>query len=147
MAKRGVQLAGIEPAVAAALDGMAPPMRARLSELRALIFETAANTHGVGALVESLKWGEPAYRPKAPRTGTTVRVNTVKNSDSACALYFHCQTTLVETFRELYPALRYDGNRALLLDIREPLPREALAHCIALAFTYRRSASTHRQAD
>ena len=61
--------APIDPAVAAVLDGMAPPMRARLKELRGLILETAAKTDGVGALVESLKWGEPAYRPKAPRRG------------------------------------------------------------------------------
>lgn len=148
MAKRGDQRdrsddAPIDPGVAAVLDGMPPTMRARLTELRGLILETAAKTEGVGALVETLKWGEPAYRPKAPRTGTTVRMNAVKGSDSACALYFHCQTSLVETFRELYPALRYEGNRALLLDIRAPLPREAVAHCVALAFTYHRDVRRH----
>jgi hypothetical protein len=151
MMKRGDQRqpsaqrdAPIDPAVAAVLTGMALAMRARLTELRALILETAAQT-GVGPLVETLKWGEPAYRPKAPRTGTTVRMNAVKNSDADCALFFHCQTSLVETFRTLYPSLRCEGNRAILLGIRLPLPRDALAHCIALAFTYHRSQQPRTQ--
>ena len=52
------------------------------------------------------------------------------------AVYFHCQTDLVETFRELYPELRYGGNRSILLDAGEKLPEAALRHCIALALTY-----------
>jgi hypothetical protein len=51
-------------------------------------------------------------------------------------VYFHCQTNLVETFRELYPELRYSGNRAILLDAKEKLPEAALGHCVALALTY-----------
>ena len=52
------------------------------------------------------------------------------------AIYFHCQTDLVETFRELYPELRYGGNRAILLDAGDKVPEKALRHCIALALTY-----------
>ena len=39
------------------------------------------------------------------------------------AVYFHCQTDLVETFRELYPTeLRYGGNRSILLDAADEIP-------------------------
>ena len=52
------------------------------------------------------------------------------------AVYFHCQTDLVETFRELYPDLRYGGNRSIVLDAADKLPDAALRHCVALALTY-----------
>ena len=56
------------------------------------------------------------------------------------ALYVHCQTTLVSTFRELYrDALTFGGNRSILMDADAPLPKEPLRHCIALALTYHRS--------
>ena len=33
------------------------------------------------------------------------------------AVYFHCQTDLVETFRELYPTeFSFGGNRSILFD-------------------------------
>ena len=40
----------------------------------------------------------------------------MKSSAGQYAVYFHCQTDLVETFRELYPELSFSGNRAILLD-------------------------------
>ena len=53
------------------------------------------------------------------------------------ALYFHCQTDLVETFRELYPSeLTYGGNRSIVLNAEDELPEQALRHCVALALTY-----------
>lgn len=132
-------IAPLPAEIAAVFSGMAPDMRARLQDIRALIFATADGAEGVGPIVETLKWNEPAYLPKRPRTGTTVRINRVKTSHTSCAVYFHCQTTLVETFRGLYPGeFGFEGRRALIMDIRKPLPREALAHCLALAFTYHR---------
>ena len=61
---------------------------------------------------------------------------TVKPATDRYAVYFHCQTDLVETFRELYPELRYGGNRSILLNLKERLPEAALRHCVALALTY-----------
>ena len=87
--------------------------------------------------MESLKWGEPAYRPAKSRTGTTIRMDALKGSDDGHALYFHCQTTLLAQFRTLYAdVLHFEGNRAILLRTTDPLPREALTHCIALALGY-----------
>ena len=37
---------------------------------------------------------------------------------------------------ELYPELRFSGNRAILLDAKDKLPEAELRHCVALALTY-----------
>jgi hypothetical protein len=58
----------------------------------------------------------------------------VKSEPDKYALYFHCQTNLVDTFRELYPNLVYEGNRSILLDTTEALPKDTLRHCVALAY-------------
>jgi hypothetical protein len=112
------------------------PVKARLLALRRLIFETAKATGGVGALEEALKWGQPSYLTTESKSGSTIRIDQVKAQASQYAVYFHCQTDLVETFRELYPELRYSGNRAILLDAAEKVPEAALRHCVALALTY-----------
>ena len=112
------------------------PVKARLLALRRLIFDIADTTEGVGALDETLKWGQPSYLTAETRSGSTVRIDQVKAEAGRYAVYFHCQTNLVETFRELYPELRYEGNRAILLGAEDKVPEAALRHCVALALTY-----------
>ena len=112
-------------------------MRDALLRLRGLIFAAAVESPSVGPLIETLKWGDPAYLPRTPRIGTTVRINAVKGAKTQYAALFHCQTTLVESFRLLYPdTLSFSGNRAILLDLDQPASDAALKHCIALALTY-----------
>jgi hypothetical protein len=111
-------------------------LRTKLRALRRLIFDTAHDTDGVGALTETLKWGQPSYLTTATRSGSTIRIDRVKSAPDRYAIYFHCQTDLVSTFRELYPDLTYGGNRSILLDAAENLPEAALRHCVALALTY-----------
>jgi hypothetical protein len=123
-------------AVDAIFSAYPNPVRSKLKALRQLIFDTAKATKGVGALEEALKWGQPSYLTAESKSGSTVRIDQVKAEAGRYAVYFHCQTDLVETFRELYPELRYSGNRAILLDAGEKLPEKALRHCIALALTY-----------
>ena len=123
-------------AVEAVFDAYPRPVKAKLLALRRLIFDTAKATKGVGALEESLKWGQPSYLTPETKSGSTIRIDQLKTEAGGYALYFHCQTDLVETFRERYPELRYGGNRSILLDAREKLPEAALRHCIALALTY-----------
>ena len=118
------------------LRGLSEPVKSRLLALRRLIFDTAKTTAGVGALEEALKWGQPSYLTTESKSGSTIRIDQVKAEAGGYAVYFHCQTDLVETFRERYPELRYGGNRSILLDAREKLPEAALRHCIALALTY-----------
>ena len=112
---------------------------ARLLALRQLVLDTAAATPGVGEIEETLKWGEPAYLTSASKSGSTIRLGPVKSSPSQYALYFNCKTTLVDTFRTLFPQeLRYDGNRAIVLDSTGAVPRDALAFCIQAALIYHR---------
>ncbi len=125
----------IDPAVAAVLDSYPKPLKSKLLALRALILDTARKTDGVGRLEEALKWGQVSYLTSESRSGSTVRIDRVKSADQV-AVYFHCQTNLVETFRELYPELSFGGNRAILLDADKKLPEAELRHCVALALTY-----------
>ena len=126
-----------DPAVAAAFDALPARQRHRLLAVRDLVFEIAAATPAIGPLAESLKWGEPAYRPVRPRTGTTVRLGITPGAADACAVLVNCKTSLLATFRDLYPdRFGFEGERALILDLARPLPVEALSHCLSLALTY-----------
>jgi len=129
------QSAPSNPEVAAVFSSYPQPLRARLLALRQLILDTARATEGVGPLDETIKWGQVSYLTSESGSGSTVRIDGVK-STNRYAVYFHCQTNLVETFRELYPELSYGGNRSILLDTSKPLPKPALRHCVALALTY-----------
>jgi hypothetical protein len=111
-------------------------VRARLMRLRKLILTTAAKMYGVGALEETLRWGQPSYLTQT-ETGSTIRIDRDKTAPGRVCLYFICHTDLVATFRELYPELDYGGNRAILLDVKGPLPEDALRHCISLALSYK----------
>ncbi len=128
--------ASLNPAVTAVFDAYPKPLKSRLLALRRLIFDTARTTEGVGALEEALKWGQASYLTTQTKSGSTVRIDQVKSAANQYAVYFHCQTDLVSTFRELYPELNYGGNRSILLDAADALPEAALRHCVALALTY-----------
>lgn len=128
--------------VAQAFEAYPSAMRPRLLALRQLIFETAATTEGVGPLDETLKWGEPAYVTSQSRSGSTIRIDWKKKTPSQYAMYFNCQTRLIETFRTLFPRdFRFEGNRAIVFDESDTVPRDALAFCIAAALTYHRGKS------
>ncbi len=118
-------------------EAYSQPRRDRLLQLRALIFETARQTEGVGELEESLKWGQPTYSTVRPKSGSPIRIDAVKNSGTQYAAYFICTTNLVETFRQYYPdSFTFQGNRALIFDTGKPLPKQELPHCLAMAMTY-----------
>jgi hypothetical protein len=136
VAKRAASSA---PAVDAVFEAYPRPVKAKLLALRRLIFDTAKATKGVGVLEEALKWGQPSYLTSQSKSGSTIRIDQVKTEVGQYAVYFHCQTNLVETFRDLYPELRYSGNRAILLDAADRLPETELRHCVALALTYHSS--------
>ncbi|NOT68080.1 MAG: DUF1801 domain-containing protein [Methylophilaceae bacterium] len=123
--------------VAKVFDTYPPHIRTKLLALRELIFETAATTHGVGELEETLKWGEPAYVTAQTKSGSTVRIDWKKSKPREYAMYFHCKTTLVDTFRTLFPAeFRFEGNRAIVFDESDIIPFDALAFCVATSLTY-----------
>ncbi|OTA21800.1 hypothetical protein Xbed_00047 [Xenorhabdus beddingii] len=106
-----------------------------LLTIRELIFDVASKTDGVGLITETLKWGQPSYLTLETGSGTTIRLG--RFGDSHVALFFHCQTTLVDTFRTLFPELTYAKNRAIVLAPEADLPTDELSICIEMSFTYR----------
>jgi hypothetical protein len=118
-------------------DAHADDIRDRFVRLRDLILPVGENLEATGGITETLKWGQPSYLPKRPRVGTTVRLGTLKSAPESPALFVHCQTRLIETFRRHYPdTFIYEGNRALLLRGDDPLPEAEIRHCVSLALTY-----------
>lgn len=125
--------------VAQVLASYPLPIQVQILAVRALIFATAAATEGVGVLEETLKWGEPAYLTTQSRSGSTLRLAWKPTQPEQYGLYFNCQTTLVATFRTLFPdTLKFAGNRAIVFAASESPPQETLAYCIAAALTYHR---------
>jgi hypothetical protein len=123
--------------VAAIFDAYPGAVRKKLLAIRKLIFEIATKTKGVGELEETLKWGQPSYLTSATKSGSTIRIDRIKGDNQHVAVYFICHTNLVGRFRELYPdALSFDGNRAIVLDVKAAMPEAELRHCIAMALTY-----------
>ncbi len=133
------------PAVAQAFDACPPKIRRKLLALRELIFRTAASTEGVGELEETLKWGEPAYVTALSQSGSTIRIGWNKATPSHYAMYFHCRTNLVETFRSLFPReFTFEGHRAIVFHESDPVPADAVALCVAAALTHHRNKATRK---
>lgn len=123
------------PDVAAAFAARPAAVRGRLKKLRALIFDVAAETKGVGRIEETLKWGQPSYLTAETKSGSTIRIDAHK--DGGYAAYFHCQSGLVPAFREIYgDTLRFEGDRVILFEADEAPPNGPLRHCIAMALTH-----------
>lgn len=109
-------------------------IRAEILLLRQLILDAAIETEGVGTLQETLKWGQPSYIAKG---GSTVRIGWSASKPNEFAMFFHCATKLVDTFKELYPEqFNYEGNRAIVFEKETAIAVEELKHCISLALTY-----------
>ena len=101
------------------------------------MFVVAEQTEGVGLVEETLKWGQPSYLTPVTKSGSTLRMDQLKSRPNAYALFFHCQTNLVESFEEKYGELfTYEGNRALHFDVANEIPSAELADCIEMALTY-----------
>jgi hypothetical protein len=126
-------------AVATAFAAYPAEAREKLFALRALVFATAAATPGVGEIEETLKWGEPAYLTPRSKSGSTIRMAWKASAPTRYALYFNCQTDLVESFRATFASvLRFEGNRAIVMELSEAPPMDVLALCIKAALTYHR---------
>lgn len=125
-----------DPAVKAVFAGYEPKMRARLVALREMIFAVAESAK-VGPLSETLKWGQPAYRPQKAKTGTTVRLDALRGTKGGYALFVPCSTTLIASFREHYARdFVFEGKRAIIFSLDAKVQEKALRHCIAMALTY-----------
>jgi len=118
------------------LETIDPERQAMLRRLRQLVLDTAGRTDGTGEITECLKWGQPSFVTENPNSGSTIRIDAVRDRPDAVAMYFICTSGLVERFREQYPdTFNYEGNRALVFRVKDDLPEAELSHCIAMALT------------
>lgn len=105
-------------------------------QLRGLIFEVVAENSAIGDIEETLKWGQISYLPVKRRVGTTIRIDQVKNREQF-ALYVPCSTNLLDRYRSIFAdTFEYEGDRAIILNLEDDLPEDALKACIELALTY-----------
>ena len=124
------------PEVARVFAGYPEPIRKKMMRLRQLVLDTASETEGVDKLEETLKWGEPSYLTKS---GSTLRMDWKDRAPHEYAMYFNCNTSLVNTFKELYQdVFTFVGNRAIVFGEADELPMDELKHCISLAQRYHR---------
>lgn len=90
----------------------------------------------VTELAESVKWRQPSYLSNC---GSALRLAWSEKSPHVVQMYVNCQTSLGETYRELYgDVLELRGHREIVLSLQQPLPVDVLSHCIELALHYKR---------
>jgi len=123
------------PGVRAAFESLPDTHKPCAYQLRDLIWEAADATDLNCDIVETLKWGEPSYLPGKARIGSTLRIG--QFDEQHVALYFNCQTMLVENFRSMFGSdVGYSKNRAVLFNISEPLPESIVKTCASRTFRY-----------
>ena len=115
-------------------EGYPGAVRKKMVHLRNLVVQTAKEIDGLQELEETLKWGEPGYITK---NGSTIRMDWKESRPDEYAIYFHCQTKLVDVFKELYgEKFKFEGNRSIVFDFDEKIPERELKHCISMALNY-----------
>ena len=78
-------------------------------------------------------------------SGSTIRINRRRQIPKQYAMYFHCRTSLVDTFRTAFPdTFAFEGIGAIVFDEADRVPVRELAVCIETALTYHRKASCRR---
>lgn len=123
-----------DPAVKEVFARYPKNVRSKMQQLRNLILETAKELENVPAITETLKWGEPSYLTKK---GSTIRMDWKENKPEQYALYFQCTSSLVPTFKIVYKdTFTFEGNRAIVFQLNDEIPEEALRKCIATGLTY-----------
>ena len=100
------------PDVARVFQGYPESMRQKLLRLRQIVLDTASEIEGVDAVEETLKWGEPSYITKE---GSTIRMGWKEKTPGQYAIYFNCNSSLVETFKAVYgEVFTFEGKRAIV---------------------------------
>ena len=109
-------------------------VRPQLEYLRTLIRKTAEETEGVTQLEETLKWNEPSFITKI---GSTFRIDWKEKQPDQYAMYFHCSSRLIDTFRLVFnDEFNFEGKRAIIFRIDQEIPETELKQCIRTALTY-----------
>ena len=96
----------------------------------------AAEDSGIGPLIETLKWGEPAYLTETTGSGSTLRLG-VTRQGRVPAMFVNCRTTLIEEIRaRCGDRLGYEGTRAVLLPPVVGADADAVRNAAHLVLTY-----------
>ena len=123
----------MEEAVRQKFESYPDDVRRQLMTIREILFKVAKEDNA-GAVTETLKWGEPAYLTKK---GSTVRMDWKPKYPTQVAVYFHCTTCLIETFKEIYPGVfNFEGKRGIIFQRAENVPLTELRVCISMALRY-----------
>ena len=122
------------PKVELVFDNYPDLVRNKMLTLRKLIIETAKEIEEITILEETLKWSEPSYLTKI---GSTIRMDWKPKYPNQYAMYFKCTSRLVETFKLVFNnTFEFEGKRAILFQLEDEIPTEALKYCIRAALTY-----------
>ncbi len=109
-------------------------IREKLSYLRNLIIESAAEIESIFELSETLKWTEPSFVVKK---GSTIRIDWKSKKPNQYAMYFQCTSKLVPTFKKVFgDKFKYEKSRAILFSLDEKIPTKELKECIKSALKY-----------
>lgn len=115
------------------------PAQKQLMACRTLFHDVAAEAN-TGRLDETLKWGQPSWRPVKPHTGATLRMDWDAGTPGRLSFYVDCKTDLAARMRDIYPDLPLnDGQRHLGIDLDHPFPDQAIRHLAEMTFTYHRA--------
>ena len=115
-------------------DSYPTEKRKKLLTLRQLILDTSKELAPNEKITENLKWNQPTY---TSREGTPIRIGLFEEEN--IAVFFHCQTNLIEQFREKFSdRLEFSKNRAIVLKPADDLPINELKMCIQMGLTYHR---------
>ncbi len=119
-----------------AFGGYPKEAQAKLLAVRELIFAETKNDPAIGQLRETLRWRELSFLTEKPNTGSIIRLALTKSGEPA--VFFHCGTTLIETFRAQYSHIfDFEKNRALVLRLPIEETLIELSHCIKQALRYK----------
>ncbi|MGJ8681997.1 hypothetical protein [Paraglaciecola sp.] len=115
-------------------DQFSPKMKKHLLQVRTWIFEIAQTNDDIGHVQECLKWQEPSYVTSGPKSGTTLRLSQVDTEHYG--LFVHCQTSLIEEFKLVYPDLTYNKTRGVVFAANLPIKGNIIKQFIFMALTY-----------
>ncbi len=101
------------------------------------LFHQISKDRALGPLDEALKWGQPAWRPVKPRTGSTLRLWWSDAQPDHLAVFVDCKTDLAARMGDLYPQLpENDLQRRLSFSLDAPFPEQAMSHLADMTFAY-----------
>lgn len=111
----------------------------KVMEIRNWIYEIAESNDLIGEIEECMKWGQPSFLTPKTKSGSTIRIGKV--DDSEFALYFNCKTTIAKEIAREFPEWNCDGKRALYFKANQKLSKTKLITCLNKALLYHKRKS------